>query len=95
MRRPVAAVLTIIGLAAVPAAAQIGGTLSSHDDAWAEAKSGGTATAYSGNEAGNTRNSRIDYVSKSKGATNLVLKGARVYDSVSDHRPVSATFEVR
>ena len=49
---------------------------SSHYDAWAKAKSEGTAVAYSGNEAGNTRNSRIDYVWQSKGATSLVLTTA-------------------
>ena len=80
-----------------PGATEIGGMTSSHYDAWAKAKSEGTAVAYSGNEAGNTRNSRIDYVWQSKGATSLVLTKAQVYDtgSVSDHRPVSATFEVR
>jgi endonuclease/exonuclease/phosphatase family metal-dependent hydrolase len=80
-----------------PGASEIGGMTSSYYDAWAEAKSDGTAVAYSGNEAGNTRNSRIDYIWKSKGASSLVLKKAQVYDtgSVSDHRPVSATFEVR
>ena len=80
-----------------PGASEIGGMTSSHYDAWAEAKNDGTAVAYSGNSAGNTRNSRIDYIWESKGATCLVLKKAQVYDtgSVSDHRPVSATFEVR
>jgi endonuclease/exonuclease/phosphatase family metal-dependent hydrolase len=80
-----------------PGATEIGGMTSSYYDAWAKAKSEGTAVAYSGNEAGNTRNSRIDYVWQSKGATGLVLKKAQVYDtgSVSDHRPVSATFEIR
>lgn len=80
-----------------PGATEIGGMTSSHYDAWAKAKNDGTAVAYSGNEAGNTRNSRIDYVWQSKGATSLVLTKAQVYDtgSVSDHRPVSATFEAR
>jgi endonuclease/exonuclease/phosphatase family metal-dependent hydrolase len=71
-------------------------------DAWAEAKLDGTAVAYAGNEAGNTRNSRIDYVFNSKSATRLYLKGARVFDTrdsngvmPSDHRPVMATFEVK
>ena len=43
-------------------------------DAWATAKTNGTAVAYAGNEAGNTRNSRIDYIWYSKNATQLVLK---------------------
>jgi endonuclease/exonuclease/phosphatase family metal-dependent hydrolase len=66
-------------------------------DAWAKAQSAGTAIAYPGNTAGNTRNSRIDYIFSSKGATALVLKAAQVYNtgSISDHRPVVATFEVR
>jgi endonuclease/exonuclease/phosphatase family metal-dependent hydrolase len=71
-------------------------------DAWAVAKANGTAVAYSGNEAGNTRNSRIDYVFYSKSASRLVLKGAQVFDTrdskgvmPSDHRPVMATFEVK
>ena len=71
-------------------------------DSWAKAKSAGTAVAYSGNEAGNTRNSRIDYVFFSKSASRLVLKETRVYDvrdssgvMPSDHRPVMATYEVK
>jgi endonuclease/exonuclease/phosphatase family metal-dependent hydrolase len=70
-------------------------------DAWAAAKTMGTAAAYAGNEAGNTRNSRIDYIWFAKAATQLILKGAQVFDtrdasgqSPSDHRPVLATFEV-
>ena len=70
-------------------------------DAWAEAKSDGTAVAYEGNSAGNTRNSRIDYIWYSKKATQLVLKNAQVFDTrnssgvmPSDHRPVMATFQV-
>jgi endonuclease/exonuclease/phosphatase family metal-dependent hydrolase len=71
-------------------------------DAWAAAKAAGTSVAYAGNEAGNTRNSRIDYIWYAKAATQLTLKGARVFDTrdsggvtPSDHRPVMATFEVR
>ena len=58
--------------------------------------------AYSGNTAGNTRNSRIDYVCHSKGATRLKLKKVQVFDvrnssgvMPSDHRPLMATYEVR
>ena len=71
-------------------------------DTWAEAKAAGTAIAYAGNEAGNTRNSRIDYVWVSKAATTLVIKSSQVFDlrdssgiMPSDHRPVMTTFEVR
>jgi endonuclease/exonuclease/phosphatase family metal-dependent hydrolase len=70
-------------------------------DAWAAAQAAGTSVAYAGNEAGNTRNSRIDYIWFAKAATHLTLKGARVFDtrnasgaSPSDHRPVMATFEI-
>ena len=80
-----------------PGATEIQGMLSAYYDSWAQAKAEGSAVWYSGNEAGNTRNSRIDYIWRSKGATSLVLTAAQVYDtgSVSDHRPVSATFTVR
>ena len=85
-----------------PGAGEIVNMTSGHYDAWAVAKANGTAVAYSGNEAGNTRNSRIDYVFYSKRATRLVLKAARVFDTrdskgimPSDHRPVMATFDVK
>jgi endonuclease/exonuclease/phosphatase (EEP) superfamily protein YafD len=67
------------------------------DDAWATAAASGTVISYPGNTAGNTRNSRIDYIWRSKGATKLTLQSAQVYDSgtVSDHRPISATYVVR
>lgn len=85
-----------------PGAWEIATMTSSWYDAWAKAVSAGTAVAYSGNEAGNTRNSRIDYVFYSKSATRLYLKQARVFDTrnssgvmPSDHRPLMATFEVR
>ena len=84
-----------------PGAAEIANMTAFTHDAWATAKSQGTAVAYAGNEAGNTRNSRIDYVWYSKGATRLVLKAAQVFDTrdssgtmPSDHRPVMATFQV-
>jgi endonuclease/exonuclease/phosphatase family metal-dependent hydrolase len=67
------------------------------DDAWATAAATGTALSYPGNTAGNTRNGRIDYIWRSKGATRLTLQSAQVYDTgtVSDHRPISATYVVR
>ena len=71
------------------------------DDAWATATANGARGAYDGNSAGNTRNSRIDYIWYSKKAAQLVLKGAagvrrprRRRRHPSDHRPVMATFQV-
>ena len=71
-------------------------------DSWAQAQTDGTATAYAGNTAGNTRNSRIDYIYYSKGATALKLVSSQVYDvrdangvMPSDHRPVMSVFEVQ
>jgi endonuclease/exonuclease/phosphatase family metal-dependent hydrolase len=83
-----------------PGAGEIANMTSWAYDSWAEAKNDGTAVAYEGNTAGNTRNSRIDYVWYSK-KSSLVLKGAQVFDTrdssgvmPSDHRPVMATFQV-
>lgn len=80
-----------------PGASEIDRMRAAYYDAWAKAKSTGTAVAYSGNSDGDTRNSRIDYVWYSMNAARLALQKAQVYDtgSISDHRPVSATFEVR
>jgi len=85
-----------------PGAGEISNMTSSYIDTWAYAKSKGTAVAYSGNEAGNTRNSRIDYIWLSENATRTTIKASRVYDvrnssgvAPSDHRPVMTTFEVR
>jgi endonuclease/exonuclease/phosphatase family metal-dependent hydrolase len=66
------------------------------EDAWAAAVAAGTAVSYPANPYGNTRNSRIDYIWRSKGSTSLALLSAQVYDSgtVSDHRPLSATYAV-
>lgn len=79
---------------ASPTATELRAMTADYEDAWARARADGTAVAYSGNEAGNTRNGRIDYIWRSKGATGLVLLGAQVYDtgSISDHRPLSATY---
>jgi endonuclease/exonuclease/phosphatase family metal-dependent hydrolase len=85
-----------------PGATEITGMTSGHYDTWAVAKANGTAVAYAGNEAGNTRNSRIDYVFQSKGATLLVVKASQVYDTrdssgvaASDHKPLMTTFTVK
>jgi endonuclease/exonuclease/phosphatase family metal-dependent hydrolase len=65
-------------------------------DAWAVAKSKGTATSTSDNTSGATRNTRIDYVWYSKGATKLTLLSAQTTEkiSLSDHRGVLAVFQV-
>ena len=85
-----------------PGAGEISYMTSVAYDAWAVAKANGTAVAYSGNEAGNTRNSRIDYVFYSKSASRLYLRAAQVFDTrdssgvmPSDHRPVLAVFDVK
>jgi len=84
-----------------PGAGEIANMTAFACDSWAEAKAKGLATAYAGNEAGNTRSSRIDYLWYPKNATQLVLKAAQVFDTrdsngvtPSDHRPVMATFQV-
>jgi endonuclease/exonuclease/phosphatase family metal-dependent hydrolase len=71
-------------------------------DSWAEAQADGTDMAYPGNTVGNTRNSRIDYIYYSHGATNLVLKSMQVFDTrdargvmPSDHRPIEAIYTVK
>jgi len=71
-------------------------------DTWAVARAAGTSVAYAGNEAGNTRNSRIDYVWLSKGTSALSIRSSQVFDlrdssgvMPSDHRPVMTTFDVR
>ena len=85
-----------------PGASEIDIMEADYDDMWLEAKSDGTAVAYSGNTAGNTRNSRIDYIFCSEGATRLNLTRMQVYDTrdsdgdmPSDHRPIMATFTVK
>ena len=95
-------VFEVIDLARQPGATEITNMTSANYDAWAVAQAAGTAIAYAGNEAGNTRNSRIDYVFYSKSASRLRLRSAQVFDTrnssgvmPSDHRPVMATFEVR
>jgi endonuclease/exonuclease/phosphatase family metal-dependent hydrolase len=85
-----------------PGAAEISNMTSSYYDSWAMAVSQDLDVAYSGNSAGNTRNSRIDYVFHSKQAWRLKLKKVQVYDvrdssgvMPSDHRPLMATYEVK
>ena len=85
-----------------PGAGELSNMTGTYIDTWAYAKAAGTAVAYSGNEAGNTRNSRIDYIWLSKSASRSVIKASQVFDtrnssgvSPSDHRPVMTTFEIR
>jgi endonuclease/exonuclease/phosphatase family metal-dependent hydrolase len=69
-----------------------------HYDGWVSAKSKGTAVSYSSNPDGNTKNTRIDYVWYSKGATALSVTRAEVYytkTTISDHNAVMVTFQVR
>ena len=77
-------------------AAELQALKAAWDDAWLVAVAAGTAVSYPGNTAGNTRNGRIDYIWRSKGATKLSLQAAQVYDTgtISDHRPLSATYSV-
>ncbi len=76
--------------------------MTDHVDGWEEAKSLSVTANYSGNCDGCTRNSRIDYVFVSKGATSLVVKKAEIIDTrnssgvmASDHKPMIVTFEVK
>jgi endonuclease/exonuclease/phosphatase family metal-dependent hydrolase len=85
-----------------PGATEISNMTSSYYDGWAVATANNTEIAYAGNLAGNTRNSRIDYVWYSKSASRLHVKSAQVFDvrdssgvQPSDHRPVMVTFEVK
>jgi endonuclease/exonuclease/phosphatase family metal-dependent hydrolase len=71
-------------------------------DAWYQAKIAGTAASYPANPGGNTRNGRIDFLWTSKGASQLTLVGAQVFDTrdangvqPSDHRPVMAVYSVK
>jgi endonuclease/exonuclease/phosphatase family metal-dependent hydrolase len=70
-----------------------------HTDAWLAAP---TKINYPGNCDGCTRNSRIDYVFTSKGASWLVLKSAQIFDTrsssgvmASDHKPLLVTYDVK
>ncbi len=75
--------------------------LRTHNDGWAVAKSKGVAVTYSGNPDGNTRNTRIDYVWSSKGASALTVTRAQVFNTkwfrtgISDHKPLIVTYRVQ
>jgi endonuclease/exonuclease/phosphatase family metal-dependent hydrolase len=85
-----------------PGATEISIMKSAHSDSWAVATALDREVSYSGNPYGYTRNSRIDYVFYSKGATRLTVRESRVFDTrdsrgvmPSDHRPLMTTFEVK
>ena len=85
-----------------PGTSEITKMTSLYFDSWAEAVKAGTQIAYAGNEAGNTRNSRIDYIFYSRGASGLALKSSQVFDTrdasgvmPSDHRPLLSIFTVK
>jgi len=84
-----------------PGTAEINEMLKTHKDAWLVAKEKGAAVSFSGNPDGNTRNTRIDYVWYSRGATALSTTRAEVFDTrdstgkkPSDHNPLIATIQV-
>jgi endonuclease/exonuclease/phosphatase family metal-dependent hydrolase/regulation of enolase protein 1 (concanavalin A-like superfamily) len=73
-----------------------------HVDAFKAAKALGTFTNYSGNCDGCTRNSRIDYIFTSKGASTLALKSLQIFDTrnskgvmASDHKPMLAIYTIK
>jgi endonuclease/exonuclease/phosphatase family metal-dependent hydrolase len=85
-----------------PGAGEVKNMTADYKDSWAQAQARDIDVAYSGNAAGNTRNSRIDYIWYSEGAARLKLKQVKVFDvrdskgvMPSDHRPLMATFEVK
>ena len=74
---------------------------SGYIDGWSAAKEQGTAYNYSGNCDGCTRNSRIDYMFSSWGASWLTVGSAEVVDTrdafgymPSDHKPLIVTYKV-
>ena len=81
---------------------QVTSVTSGYYDAWPTAKSLGSATNYSGNCDGCTRNSRIDYAFHSRSASYLKFLSAQMFDTrdslgkmPSDHKPMLTTYEVR
>jgi endonuclease/exonuclease/phosphatase family metal-dependent hydrolase/regulation of enolase protein 1 (concanavalin A-like superfamily) len=74
---------------------------STYTDAWLAAKAIGATTNYAGNCDGCTRNSRIDYIFSSHGATFLTVKSAQIFDTrdangvmPSDHKPMLVIYNV-
>jgi endonuclease/exonuclease/phosphatase family metal-dependent hydrolase len=84
-----------------PGTTEINEALKTQKDGWAIARSKGAAVSFPGNPDGNTRNTRIDYVFYSKGAADLAVIRAEVFDTrdasgkkPSDHNPLIVTFRV-
>jgi endonuclease/exonuclease/phosphatase family metal-dependent hydrolase len=74
---------------------------SAYVDAWALARANGATINFSGNCDGCTRNSRIDNIYASQGASRLSLQYAQVFDirdgngiMASDHKPILAVYAV-
>jgi endonuclease/exonuclease/phosphatase family metal-dependent hydrolase len=84
-----------------PGTTEINEMARTYNDGWAVARSAGTAYSFSGNPDGNTRNSRIDYVWSSRGATALRVVRAEVFNAsdsqgrMSDHNPLMVTYQVQ
>ena len=81
--------------------AEYGAAASGYSDAWVAARNAGVTINYPGNCDGCTRNSRIDYVFASHGASFLALRSAEVLDTrdgqgamPSDHKPLLVTYDV-
>jgi endonuclease/exonuclease/phosphatase family metal-dependent hydrolase len=81
-----------------PGTTEINKMTETYHDSWAVAKSNGVAVSSPSNPDGNTRNTRIDYIFYSKGATALSVTNSTVMDArasgISDHRAVVTTFRV-
>jgi endonuclease/exonuclease/phosphatase family metal-dependent hydrolase len=74
----------------------------SYVDAWDSARASGVTINYPGNCDGCTRNSRIDFVFASQGASRLAIQSAQVFDTrdsngitPSDHKPMLVVYAVR
>ena len=85
-----------------PGTVEINEMLKTHIDGWAAAKAKGTALSYPDNPDGNTRNTRIDYVWLSEGATASTVTKAQVFDTrdasgkkPSDHNPLIVTIQIK
>jgi endonuclease/exonuclease/phosphatase family metal-dependent hydrolase len=72
--------------------------LAGHTDAWVSAP---VKLNYPGNCAGCTRNSRIDYIWTSRGASYLTLASVQIFDTrnasgvmASDHKPMLVVYNV-
>ena len=84
-----------------PGTTEINEMARTYNDGWAVARAAGDAYSFSGNPDGNTRNTRIDYVWSSRGATVLRVLRADVYSAsdslgrMSDHNPLMVTYSVQ